>query len=873
MDANRFERISELFEAARSLPKRKCDEYLSKACADDSELRGEIEELLAEHSRQSPLDTNTPGELAGLISRQKVESQTDTPTKIDRYSIIDHIGEGGMGSVYEARQQNPDRSVALKVIKRGMDTKQVIARFEAERQAIAMMDHPNIAQVFDAGTTEDGRPFFAMEFVRGVSIIEYCQTHTLNFHARLDLFVQVCRAIQHAHQKGIIHRDIKPSNVLVTEVDGTPVPKIIDFGIAKATDARLNTKTAITIHGQLVGTPAYMSPEQTKLNNQHVDTRTDIYSLGVLLYELLTGTTPFTDKDLLSKGFAEMMRVINDDEPDKPSTRLITLEKQGATSAIDQKNDSRKLGSLLQGDLDWIVMKCLEKNPDRRYESASALAQDIARFMHNEPVEARPPTRSYQIQKYIQRHRGQVIAGAAVMGVLLLGIAGTTIGMIWALDEQANAKQSAVVAENEAQTAEEIVEFLLTDLLGAADPARMEDRDLTVRQAVSIASESIEGKFADRPGVEARVRLTIAQTLEQLGVFDQAEPHHRRQLEIYRSLEGEAGNDTINAMHSLASNLMYQGRFDDAIEITLDEIAILRDSRKPSDSQLNNALSSLGVAYLQTGQYAKAAPILEETLQAKRLSNGDLDPSTLSSIHNLAGLYGQIGQSERSLELSREAYQGRLETLGPGDPRTFGSLNLVTWMLNKLERYDEAKVILKDAIANAQARLGPTHVQTIGLIRTLANQHRKQEEFAQAEQLLTPMLAALRNTLGDKNINTFSAMRSLASDIAEQGRNDQALVLFAEALQHARAALPPSSTDLAYFISSYGASLTRSQRFEEAQSLFLEAEGILETAGPGKENIKAANRDLMIKLYTVWNAQDPDADREAKLEALMGKDQ
>lgn len=868
MDANRFERISELFEAVRSLPKDECDEYLSKACGDDAELRKDIEELLAEHSRQSPLDTSTPGELADLLASETTGDR-DTPTKIDRYTIIEHIGEGGMGSVYEARQKNPDRSVALKVIKRGMDSKQVIARFEAERRAVAMMDHPNIAQVFDAGTTEDGRPFFAMELVHGVSIIEYCQIQKLDMASRLELFMQVCRAMQHAHQKGIIHRDIKPSNVLVTEVDGVPIPKVIDFGIAKATSGELDAHTAITMHGQLVGTPAYMSPEQTKLNGQHVDTRTDIYSLGVLLYELLTGTTPFTDKELLSKGIAEMMRVITDDEPEKPSTRLFTLEKQGTSTTIDQTISKPTLGSMLQGDLDWIAMKCLEKNPDRRYESSSALAQDIARFIHNEPVEARPPTRAYKIHKFVQRNRLQVIAGAVVLCVLVLGIAGTTAGMIWALDEQTNAKRIAQVAENEAQTADAIVEYLLTDLLGAADPARMEGRDLTVRQAVSIASKSIKGEFADRPEIEARVRSTIARTLEQLGVFDEAEPHHRRKLEIYKSLQGKAGKDTIYSMHSLASNLMHQSRFDDAIEITLEEISVLRESGDPGDLQLINALSNLGVAYLQTGQYTEAAPILEETLQAKRLSNGDLDPSTLSSIHNLAGLYGQIGQSERSLELSREAYEGRLETIGPGDPRTFGSLNLVTWMLNKLERYDESKTILESAIVNAESSLGPTHVQTISLIRTLANQYRKQGEFAKAEQLLTPMLVALRDTLGNENINTFSSMRSLASDIARQGRNNEALALYAEALKLARTSLPSTSVDLTRFMDSYGVALTQVQRFEEAQTVLTEAMNILEQAGPAGQPSMSLIKDSMINLYTAWNAQDPDADRETKLEALM----
>ena len=872
MNEDRFGRMCEIFDAARSMPTSQRDQYLAEACSGDAELRKEVEELLDEHTRQSPLDTNTPGELAELISLEGVEGEPDVPTRVDRYTIIRHIGEGGMGSVYQARQQSPDRSVALKVIKRGMDTRQVIARFEAERQAVAMMDHPNIARVFDAGTSEDGRPFFAMELVQGVSIIEYCRSKNLDMTSRLDLFVQVCRATQHAHQKGIIHRDIKPSNVLVAEIDGIPVPKMIDFGIAKATEPGLNDQTAITMHGQLVGTPAYMSPEQTRLSGRLVDTRTDIYSLGVLLYELFTGTTPFTDDDLLSKGFAEMIRVIHDDEPDKPSTRLLTLEKQGTAPSIGQAQSRRTLGSMLQGDLDWIVMKCLEKEPDRRYESASALAQDIERFTLNEPIEARPPTRSYQIKKFVQRHRGRVIAGSAVLGVRILGIAGTTAGMIWALDEQSNAIASAKRAESETHRAEATVEFLLTDLLGAADPARMEERDLTVRQAVSIASESIGGKFADEPMLEAQIRTTIARTLEQLGIFDEAEPHHRRSMDIYRTIEGDAGMNTIYAMHSLASNLMYQSRFDEAIDLTLGQIEILRKDRAPGDDQLTNALSNLGVAYLQIGQYTQAAPILEESLQAKRDSLGRLDPSTLSSTHNLAGLYAQIQNEDRALQLAKEAYEGRLEVLGPGDPRTFGSLNLVTWILNKLEQYNEAETILQDAIDQARERLGEAHLQTISLTRTLGYQYSKQGKFAQAEETLAPMLDVLRATLGDKNINTFSTMRTLAVNIAEQGRGEEALALFAQALEHARSVLPPTSVDLTQFMQSYSLSLAANKRYQEAESLLIEAIDILDQSGPAGEDDLASAKKSMIDLYTTWTAQEPDPDRKARLDALMGEE-
>ena len=340
--------------------------------------------------------------------------------QIGRYKLLQQIGEGGFGSVWMAEQREPvKRRVALKIIKLGMDTKQVIARFEAERQALAMMDHPNIAKVLDAGSTETGRPYFVMEYIKGVPILEYCDTDKLDTKARLELFASVCHAIQHAHQKGIIHRDIKPSNVLITMHDGVPVPKVIDFGIAKATSAELTAKTLFTEHRQMIGTPAYMSPEQAEMSGLDIDTRSDIYSLGVLLYELLTGTTPFDSKELTSKGFAEMMRIIREVEPHKPSTRLSSLGDTGTRTAQQRRAvDPKKLSQTLRGDLDWIVMKCLEKDRTRRYETANGLAADIKRHLNDQPITAGAPSAGYKLRKFVKRNRPQVIAGGIVAAAL-----------------------------------------------------------------------------------------------------------------------------------------------------------------------------------------------------------------------------------------------------------------------------------------------------------------------------------------------------------------------------------------------------------------------------------------------------------------------
>ncbi len=378
-------------------------------------------------------------------------------TVIGQYRLLEKIGEGGFGTVFVAEQKHPiKRRVALKIIKLGMDTKEVIARFEAERQALALMDHPNIAKVYDAGATDTGRPYFAMELVRGIPITEYCDQNHSTPVQRLKLFTDVCHAIQHAHQKGVIHRDIKPSNILITLHDGVPVPKIIDFGIAKATQGDLTDKTIYTRFQQFIGTPAYMSPEQAEMSGLDVDTRSDIYSLGVLLYELLTGTTPFDAKELMKAGMDELRRTIRETEPVRPSNRLSGMTAADSTGTARRCGmEPQRLITLLRGDLDWIVMKCLEKDRTRRYETANGLAMDIQRYVNNEPITARPPSAAYRFRKAVRRNKLAFGAAAAVVLALLLGIIATGWGLSWALRERATAEQERITAEQERATAEQ----------------------------------------------------------------------------------------------------------------------------------------------------------------------------------------------------------------------------------------------------------------------------------------------------------------------------------------------------------------------------------------------------------------------------------
>ncbi|MGK0186274.1 MAG: WD40 repeat protein/serine/threonine protein kinase [Verrucomicrobiales bacterium] len=476
MNNEQQDREEEIFlRALEMAPGKERAAWLEEACAGDSDLRLGVEQLFKAHDEPASLlrDTESPSAIPG---RPSANAERVGMT-VGHYKLLEQLGEGGFGSVWAAEQKKPvRRRVALKFIKLGMDTKQVVARFEAERQALAMMNHPNIAKVLDAGTTNEGRLYFVMELVKGIPITEYCDQENLGVRSRLELFIKICQAIQHAHQKGIIHRDIKPSNILVTLHDGVPAPKVIDFGIAKATEGRLTDNTVYTQLNQFIGTPAYMSPEQAEMSGLDIDTRSDIYSLGVLLYELLAGSTPFDAKKLMASGIDAMRKTIREKEPQRPSTKLATLQGDELTTAAKRRSvESSKLPNLLKGDIDWIVMKCLEKDRDRRYETANGLAADLKRHLNSEPVLARSPSPTYKLRKFIRRNRRSVMAAAALVLVLCLGLAGTSLGLVRTRAEALRARlaeNAAMQDRDSANTARQ-----------QADQARRDERRLNFQMA------------------------------------------------------------------------------------------------------------------------------------------------------------------------------------------------------------------------------------------------------------------------------------------------------------------------------------------------------------------------------------------------------
>jgi len=509
---------------------------VKSACGDDARLLARIEALLKVHYEDHRFLKSPPAGVDGPLDSSPL---TEGPgTRIGRYKLLQMIGEGGFGVVYMAEQREPiRRRVALKIIKLGMDTKQVIARFEAERQALAMMDHPNIARVFDAGATETGRPYFVMELVKGIPITEYCDKNNLPTRQRLELFIEVCRAVQHAHQKGIIHRDIKPTNVLVTlSDDGGPVPKIIDFGIAKATQARLTEKTLFTEFKQFIGTPEYMSPEQAQMGEVDVDTRSDIYSLGVLLYELLAGATPFDGEKLHSSAYDEMLRMIRETDPPKPSTRLNTLGDTLADVARHRHVEPSELCRLLRGDLDWVVMRALEKDRTRRYETANELAQDIERHLRDEVVVAGPPHTSYRVRKFVRRHRSGVLFCITVAAALMIGLSLAIVGFAQARRQGNRAEENFQMARDAVDEMTRVAEKELVDVPGS-ERAR---RELLQKAQVFYAGFAEENR--DEPILLEEIalayrRLGVIHT--ELGNFFQADEAFAKAIGLLESLTAE----------------------------------------------------------------------------------------------------------------------------------------------------------------------------------------------------------------------------------------------------------------------------------------------------------------------------------------------
>ncbi|HOB97673.1 MAG TPA: tetratricopeptide repeat protein [Verrucomicrobiota bacterium] len=749
-----------IFAEALRLPPEERAAYLAQATHGNAELRQRVESLLGSYQAGEFLEQAASPQLRQTL-QLPVPPSEKPGDRIGRYKLLEQIGEGGCGVVYVAEQTDPvRRRVALKIIKLGMDTKSVTARFEAERQALALMDHPCIAKVFDAGATETGRPYFVMELVRGIKITDYCDEKKLSPRARLDLFIQVCQAIQHAHQKGIIHRDIKPSNILVTVNDGVAVPKIIDFGIAKATSGQVLTdKTVYTAFEQFIGTPAYMSPEQAVLTSLDIDTRSDIYALGVLLYELLTGKTPFDAKELLAIGLDEMRRTIRETEPLRPSTRVSTLPGQELSTTAHRRGlEAPELVGELRSDLDWIVMKCLEKDRARRYETANGLAMDIQRHLDNEPVVARPPSAVYRFRKLVRRNKLAFMAAGAIAAALLVGLSVST----WMFFEEKAARQRAVAAERnqtllrqeadlartnevrmrlaaeanenkattEAAKSQMVAQFL-KDMLQSIRPSVAIGRDTTlIREMLDQTAERVGRDLADQPEVQADLQTTIAEVYRAIGKDQKAEMIQRRVVAARQATRVRGDPEVARALNHLALILWPEGE-GTGLERWQAERRKMGgwspDDFEPSPSGPD--------APSDKERLAEAERLHRQALAIRRETGGNENLETTESLNNLALVLRREGKLEEAEALQREALASRRKILTGDRLPVAESLDNLAVVLRDCGKLAEAETHLRESLGMRRRLLGTADASVARTVHHLADVLERLNDVAGLESL------------------------------------------------------------------------------------------------------------------------------------------
>lgn len=917
MDKELYARVRRLLPEVLALPVEQREAFLDEQCRDDPALRREVEELLAaDDGSREILSTGGPvvqAKREGWSPRGRIDATP--PERIGPYAIGRELGRGGMGVVYFAEQTEPlRRQVALKLIKRGMDTDAVVARFENERQALAAMSHPNVAQVLDAGATDDGRPYFVMEFVDGQPITIWCDENRLTPSRRLDLFLEVCRAVQHAHQRGIIHRDLKPSNVLAFRSEEGPQVRVIDFGIAKAVEDSVVGTGGMTVAGQILGTPEYMSPEQAGIIDQPVDTRTDVYCLGALLYELLAGRPPYV---FGAERLEEIQRTFRERDPLRPSAAITDPDHTSTraadpTTATTSEEVSRQRGRSvdqlrreLAGDLDNIVLMAMHKDPDRRYPSVDALAEDIRRYRAQLPVRARPDQWTYRARKFVRRNALGVTLFGVISALLTTLLVSTLVQSQRLERERDRAVRAETDARREAATAREVSEFLV-GLFEVSDPSEARGNTVTAREILDEGAQRVEQELGGQPEVQARLMHTIGAVYQNLGLYDQADtlvtgalglreatlgpddpqvaqsliqkawllreeglteealPLVERALEIQRAAYGEKHPDMNTTLYHLASIAEELGDNETAIERFREVLRLDEELLGPRHPKVPESMNNLAIALSMHGEFDEAERLYRESLRLNREIHGDDHPEVATSAANLSNLLFNFGKRDEGLALAEEAYDTRKRVLGPEHPHTAIAAGNLGIKYFGLQRYDEAERLLQESLRVKQSSNGERHPSTAHGWILLGLAQLGRDDATAAEASYAQALSIYREVMPAGHHTIARALYGLGSALTQQDRLDEAEALLVESLAIRRAALPEGHREIAESLRGLGELHTKRGAFDDAEGALTEAYAILvDIHGAEHSRARRVARSL-VELFTASG----DSARAAQFEAL-----